>query len=88
MKIIADDNIPYIKGRLEGVAEVVYRDQHGFTPEIVRDADALIIRTRTRIDAELLEGSSVRLVATATIGTDQIDTGWCREHGITVRNSP
>lgn len=88
MKIVADDNIPYLKGRLEGQAEVVYCDQHGFTPELVRDADAIIIRTRTRVDERLLKGSSVRLVATATIGMDQIDCGWCATHGITVRNSP
>lgn len=88
MKIIIDDNIPYIKGRLEPVAEVVYADQFGFTPELVRDADALLIRTRTRCDEKLLSGSSVRLVATATIGMDQIDTAWCRAHGIKVSNSP
>ncbi len=88
MKFIVDDNIPFIKGRLEDVAEVVYTDQFGFTPELVRDADAIVIRTRTRADEPLLGGSRVRLVATATIGTDQIDIPWCRSHGITVRNSP
>lgn len=88
MKIVIDDNIPYIKGRLEPVADVVYTDQWGFTPEIVKDADAVIIRTRTRCNESLLGGSSVRLVATATIGTDQIDIPWCEGHGITVRNSP
>ena len=88
MKIIADDNIPFLKGRLEQVAEVIYTDQFGFTPELVKDADALVIRTRTRCDKSLLEGSSVRLVATATIGIDQIDTDWCASNGITVRNAP
>lgn len=88
MKIIADENIPWLRGRLEPQAEVVYVDQFGFTPELVRDADALIIRTRTRCDSALLVGSKVRLVATATIGMDQIDTDWCRANGITVRNAP
>ncbi len=88
LKFIVDDNIPFIKGRLEAVGDVVYVDQFGFTPELVRDADALIIRTRTRCDRELLEGSAVKLVATATIGTDQIDIPWCEANGITVRNSP
>ncbi len=50
----------------------------------VRDADALIVRTRTRCDAALLEGSSVKLIATATIGFDHIDTEYCRRHGIEV----
>lgn len=88
MKIIADDNIPFLRGRLEEVAEVVYVDQFGFTPEVVRDADAVVIRTRTRCDEALLGGSKVRLVATATIGMDQIDLPWCAAAGIKVSNAP
>lgn len=88
MKIIADDNIPFLKGRLEAVAEVVYVDQFGFTPELVKDADAVMIRTRTRCDEVLLGGSRVRLVATATIGMDQIDRAWCAANGINVCNAP
>ena len=86
-----DDNIPYIKGRLEGVPEVeevIYVDQFGFTPEIVNDADAVVIRTRTRCNEALLGGSRVKLVATATIGMDQIDRDWCAKAGIDVRNAP
>lgn len=70
------------------MADVEYVDQNAFTPELVRDADALLIRTRTRCDRNLLENSTVKLVATATIGMDQIDMPWCRKAGITVRNSP
>jgi len=53
-----------------------------FTPQRVKDADALIVRTRTRIDEQLLAGSQVRLVATATIGYDHIDTDYCERAGI------
>lgn len=88
MRIIADDNIPFLKGRLEEVADVSYVDQFGFTPDLVRDADALVIRTRTRCDEALLGGSRVRLVATATIGVDQIDLDWCADNGIHVANAP
>lgn len=87
-RIIIDDNIPFIEGRLEGAADTVYTDQWGFTPELVRDADALIIRTRTRCDESLLEGSKVKTIATATIGTDQIDLDYCRRKGIRVYNAP
>lgn len=87
-KILIDDNIPYINGRLEPVADVTYVDQFGFTPENVKDADALIIRTRTLCNRELLEGSNVKIIATATIGTDQIDIPWCEANGIKVANSP
>lgn len=87
-RIIADDNIPYLQGRLEPVADMVYVDQSDFTPEHVKDADALLIRTRTRCNAPLLAGSNVSLVATATIGTDQIDMKWCAENGIRTVSSP
>ncbi|MDE7114984.1 MAG: erythronate-4-phosphate dehydrogenase, partial [Muribaculaceae bacterium] len=87
-KILIDDNIPYIEGRLEPFARVEYVDQFGFNPDNVRDADALIIRTRTRCDSSLLSDSSVRMIATATIGVDQIDIPWCEKAGIKVANSP
>lgn len=87
-KLIVDENIPFIKGRLEPHFDVTYVDQFGFTPELVKDADALVIRTRTRCNEELLSGSKVGLIATATIGTDQIDIPWCESNGITVRNAP
>lgn len=87
MKIIADRNIPFLEGRIAG-AELVRMPAAEIDREAVRDADALIVRTRTRCGAWLLEGSRVRVVATATIGTDHIDIPWCESHGITVRNAP
>ncbi len=68
----------------EPYAEVIYLSGDGFTPEIVKDADALIIRTRTKCDAALLDGSSVSLIVTATIGYDHIDMGYCKQRGIEV----
>lgn len=82
MTIIADSAIPFLQGVLEPWAKMHYIPGSQITPEHVRDADALIVRTRTRCDKRLLEGSSVRLVATATIGFDHIDTAWCSAHGI------
>ena len=78
MKIVVDDKIPYIRETLERLAdEVVYKKGSAIGPEDVRDADALIVRTRTRCDEQLLKGSKVQFVATATIGYDHIDTAWC-----------
>lgn len=88
MKIIIDENIPYIRGRLEPLAEVVYADQDKIDADLVRDADIIIIRTRTRADASLLEGSRVKTVATATIGTDHIDKEWCAANGVSVASAP
>jgi len=88
MKIIIDDKIPYIKGALEPFAEVVYLPGSQTTPEVVKEADALITRTRTRCNRQLLEGSNVKFIATATIGFDHIDTEYCREAGIQWTNAP
>ena len=87
MLIVADSKIPYLEGVFEPYADMRYLDPGEFTPETVRDADALIVRTRTKCDAALLEHSRVRIVATATIGMDHIDAGWCNLHGIFCRNA-
>ncbi len=87
-KIVIDADIPFIRGRLEPWADTLYVDQFGFTPENVADADAMIIRTRTRCNRDLLEGSAVKLIATATIGMDQFDLDWCRGAGIECVNAP
>lgn len=88
MKIVCDNKIPFIRGVFEPWAEVVYLPGAETTPAVVRDADAVVTRTRTRCDAALLAGSSVRVVASATIGYDHIDTAWCEAHGILWRNAP
>lgn len=89
MDIIIESHIPFIKGKLEARGHrVSYLAPEGFDADAVRDADALIIRTRTRADARLLDGSRVKHVVTATIGTDHIDQDYCRSHGIAVSNAP
>ena len=89
MKIVVDDKIPYIRETLERLADkLVYKKGSAIGPEDVRDADALIVRTRTRCDEQLLKGSKVQFVATATIGYDHIDTAWCEQNGIKWTNCP
>ena len=88
MKTIIESHIPYIKGALEPFGEVVYLEPEQFTPEAVADADALVVRTRTRCDAALLDGSNVKFVGTATIGTDHIDLNYCASRGIKVASAP
>ena len=88
MRIIIDNHIPHINGLIEPRAEVLYLEPSAITREAVKDADALIIRTRTRCDAALLDGSRVRFSGSATIGTDHSDLDYCDTHGITVRNAP
>lgn len=88
MKIVCDDKIPFLRGVFEPYAEVLYLPGRRTTPELVADADALITRTRTKCDRALLEGSRVKIIASATIGFDHIDTVWCDEHSIRWCNAP
>ena len=87
MKRVADIDVPFLKGVLEPYGEVLYKKGAEITNEDVKDADALILRTRTKCDSALLDGSSVRLIATATIGTDHVDFDYCNSHGIVVQNA-
>ena len=84
MKITIDSAIPFIAGVFEPYAEVQYLAGEQFDADAVRDSDALVIRTRTKCNAALLEGSQVQFIATATIGYDHIDLGYCHKHGIAV----
>ncbi|MFW6101887.1 MAG: 4-phosphoerythronate dehydrogenase, partial [Bacteroidota bacterium] len=88
MKIVADHKIPYLKGVLEPYAEIVYKPGPEISNDDVKDADALIVRTRTKCDEELLLGSSVKFIATATIGFDHIDQEYCRKKNISWTNAP
>ena len=84
---MVDAAVPFIKGVLEPYADVVYKGGKDICRDDLKDVDALIIRTRTKCDAALLEGTPVKFIATATIGTDHIDFPYCEEKGIIVRNA-
>ena len=88
IKIIADDKIPFLRGALEPFAEVSYLQPSQITKNVVKDADALIVRTRTKCNADLLDQSSVKFIATATIGFDHIDVAYCESNGIKWINAP
>lgn len=88
MRILIDKYIPYLRGVLEPYAEVRYLEPEEFTPANVWEADALFIRTRTKVNSTLLQGSRVRLVCTATIGYDHIDTAYCEQQQIRWTNAP
>jgi len=86
--VLIDKYVPFLDGVLDNVALVEFLEPEEFTPMRVKDADALIIRTRTRCNAALLDGSRVRFIATATIGYDHIDTTYCEAHNIYWTNCP
>lgn len=86
--IAIESHIPFIGSRLDAIADVRRLSPEEFTREAVADADGIIVRTRTRVDSALLEGSKVRFVATATIGTDHLDLPWLERAGIKAVNAP
>ena len=88
LRLVIDAQIPYMKGFAEKLGEVRYITGADITAADVHDADALIIRTRTRCNRQLLEGSAVRFIATATIGFDHIDTEYLKEAGFAWTNCP
>ena len=88
MKIVADNKIPFLKGILEPFAEVVYLPGKQIDNKILKDADALLIRTRTKCTESLLKGTKVRFIGTATIGFDHFDTKFCAKNGIYWTNAP
>jgi erythronate-4-phosphate dehydrogenase len=88
MKVVADDKIPFLKGVLEPFVDVEYLPGGEITRDHLADADALLVRTRTKCNEALLKGTPVKFIATATIGFDHIDTAWCEKNGIYWTNAP
>jgi erythronate-4-phosphate dehydrogenase len=88
MKIIIDDKIPYIRGAFEPVAEVVYLPGAKTTPDVVKDADAIVTRTRTICNEHLLKDSTVKFIATVLLVMTISNTDYCDAAGIRWTNAP
>lgn len=89
MNIVVESHIPFIHGVFEKAGhDVLYLAPEEFQNSAIRNADALVIRTRTHCNRELLDNTNVRKIATATIGTDHIDFDYCRRAGIEVFSAP
>ncbi|MBM3335143.1 4-phosphoerythronate dehydrogenase, partial [Candidatus Sumerlaeota bacterium] len=88
MKIVADENIPFAAEAFAQLGDVVTVRGRAIKRDTVRDADALIVRSVTRVNADLLDGTAVRFVATATIGFDHVDVGYLRQRGIGFASAP
>ena len=88
LRIVADDKIPFLKGVLEPFAEVTYLPGNQINRTNIMGSDALLVRTRTRCNSELLAGTPVKYIGTATIGYDHIDTAFCEENNIKWISAP
>ena len=88
MKILADAHIPYLKGVIEQLGDVEYLPGNKFTKDAIKDKDALIVRTVTHFGEEILKDSNVKIICSATIGFDHIDTEYCETNSIAWRTAP
>jgi len=82
MKIVADENIPLLRDAFGSLGEVVAVPADAIRPALLRDAQALLVRSVTPVGAVLLDGSAVRFVATATIGVDHVNQEYLQQRGI------
>jgi erythronate-4-phosphate dehydrogenase len=82
MRIVTDPNIPFVQEAFGPLGDVRLRPGREITADSVRDADVLLVRSVTPVNAALLDGSRVKFVATATIGFDHIDREYLSQRGI------
>ncbi len=88
MKIVADANIPFVRECFSSVGDVEVLGGRDITPGVIAAADALLVRSITRVDEALLSGSRVRFVATATIGFDHVDLPYLEKNNIGFASAP
>jgi erythronate-4-phosphate dehydrogenase len=88
MLIVADENIPLLDAFFERFGEIRRVPGRSIDRATVEQADVLLVRSVTRVDRELLEGSKVRFVGTCTIGTDHLDLEYFQQTGITWSSAP
>jgi len=88
MKIVADGNIPFVKECLSSIGEVEIVAGREIKPSVVADADILLVRSVTPVGLELLAGSKVKFVGTATIGFEHVDVDFLKCHNIGFASAP
>jgi erythronate-4-phosphate dehydrogenase len=88
MKIVADANIPFVAECFSSIGQVRVVGGREITPSVAADADVLLVRSITAVGPELLTGSKVRFVGTATIGFDHIDRDFLGQNNIGFASAP
>jgi erythronate-4-phosphate dehydrogenase len=88
MKIVADENIPFVRECFSSIGEVEVVPGREISAEMIRDAEVLLVRSITKVDSDLLGGSKVKFVGTATIGYEHIDVDYPRKNNIGFASAP
>ncbi|RUM49280.1 MAG: 4-phosphoerythronate dehydrogenase, partial [Marinomonas sp.] len=79
MKIIADENMPNVEALFGGLGDITLVNGRSLSKEQLMDADVLLVRSVTKVNESLLDGTPVKYVGSATIGTDHVDTEYLSE---------
>ncbi len=82
MIVAVDNNIPLLAEALACCADVRVFSGRSLTREQLADIEVLLVRSTTRVGAQLLDGTPVRFVGTATAGIDHLDVEYLGQHGI------
>lgn len=88
MRIVVDANVPAADTTFGTLGEVIRVPGRDITAHIVRDADALVVRSVTPVTAALIESPRLRFVGTCTIGTDHVDQAALEAAGIAFASVP
>ncbi|WP_312387620.1 4-phosphoerythronate dehydrogenase PdxB [Atlantibacter hermannii] len=88
MKILVDENMPYARDLFARLGEVTAVPGRPIPVEKLDDADALMVRSVTKVNSQLLDGKNVRFVGTATAGTDHVDQDYLAQAGIAFSAAP
>ena len=88
MHILADENIPLVDEFFAGFGEIRRMPGRSINRAALENVNVLLVRSVTRVDREMLEGSAVRFVGTCTIGTDHLDLDYFEQAGIEWASAP
>ncbi|MHC4215598.1 MAG: Rossmann-fold NAD(P)-binding domain-containing protein [Planctomycetota bacterium] len=88
IKIIADTNIPFVSECFNSLGHVHTLPGREITPQVITDADALLVRSITPVNEKLLKGTNIQFVGTATIGLEHIDTEYLAAKNIGFTSAP
>jgi erythronate-4-phosphate dehydrogenase len=88
MKIVADENIPFVKECFASIGDVQTLSGRKITPEGIAAADILLVRSITPVNEKLLANSKVKFVATATIGFEHVDVDYLNKRGLGFASAP
>jgi len=88
LTIIADENIPFVREAFSGLGEVQTFSGRRLNRAVLEKAEVLLVRSVTKVDEQLLAGTAIRFVGTATIGLDHIDLTYLHQHNIGFASAP